>query len=275
MNDLLTNGISEELGAGIYVDVENMQGYAQSVVTQLVENWPVAAPEPSRLSLYVRADQAELWRMWAESHFPNLPVYPKGVQHFSASHSKNSADIAIAVDAIADILLERIRFVVVVSDDSDFISLYSKIRAEQSRLGFENGKVPFLWVLTDRPGTKSSTIKDYFPNDHIFTVEMTDTGNSVPNVDSSGIRPDNEYELMAQTIIEEIPLGNFKSTDTQVIVRSRWQNHSLATASKQVYGEEFRKKLLPILSRRGVLEPNTGKRPREYEMTNGAKESTS
>ena len=56
------------------------------------------------------------------------------------------------------------QYVAVMSDDSDFIALYAKLR----QLANENA--PFLWLLTDRPGTRSTTIRDYFPSDHIHVV---------------------------------------------------------------------------------------------------------
>ena len=117
-------------GSGVYVDVENLQGEAQELMSGLMFNWPDSAPPPSRLTLYVRADQTELWYLWALDQFENVEVVVKGIQHFSRDSSKNSADIAIATNAITDFVRGRISYVVVFSDDSDFISLYSAIRDE-------------------------------------------------------------------------------------------------------------------------------------------------
>lgn len=135
--------------SGLYVDLENLHADRQSMVEDLIENWPDKAPPPSRLSLYVRADQVELWRLWAESRFPDLDVAVRGTQHFSLSPTKNSADIAIATNAMADLVLDRVTHVVVFSDDSDFISLYAAIRDEPG-IPRSDGQVPFLWVVTDR-----------------------------------------------------------------------------------------------------------------------------
>ena len=117
-------------GSGIYVDVENLHSHGQTMIQDLVENWPTNAPAPTRLTLYVRADQTELWRLWASRRFSDLEVAIHGTQHFSMSSSKNSADIAIATNAIADLILKRVAHVVVFSDDSDFMSLYAAIRDE-------------------------------------------------------------------------------------------------------------------------------------------------
>lgn len=272
------------LGSGVYVDVENLQTAAQEVVRALMESWPDSFPAPSLLSLYVRADQSDLWGMWAESHFPGIPVKAKGIQHFSNTPAKNSADIAIAIDAMADFLMRRIDCVAVVSDDSDFISLYSKLRDEQAAIGHQPGKVPFLWVVTDRPRTRSLFMQEFFPNSHVHTVpfpqkESSATSKTGGNESQERVTQADEtggnFEAMAQAIILETDIGTFKSTDTQNIIKKRWPNHSLAKASKQTYGEEFRKRLLPALQKRGVTEPNPNKKPREYGMTAEAKNSVS
>ena len=85
--------------SGLYVDVENLSSDGQLTVEKLVEDWPPGVPALSRLTLYVRADQVELWRLWAANRFKDLAVSVKGTQHFSLSSSKNSADIAIATNA--------------------------------------------------------------------------------------------------------------------------------------------------------------------------------
>ena len=158
-----------QLGSGIYVDVENIKDNAQAFVSSLLDTWP-AIPKPAQLSLYVRADHSDLWSMWAESQFPHLAVKAKGIQHFSNDSGKNSADIAIAIDALADFLNQRVACIVVVSDDSDFISLYSKIRDEWVAMGHQPGNVPFLWIVTNRPRTRSLFMQEFFPNSHVHTV---------------------------------------------------------------------------------------------------------
>ena len=85
------------------------------------------------------------------------------------SASKNSADIAIAINAIADLVLKRVTHVVVFSDDSDFISLYAAIR-DEPEIPFCAGSTPFLWVVTDREGSLSAMVKQFFPPDHLHVV---------------------------------------------------------------------------------------------------------
>lgn len=272
------------LGSGVYVDVENLGTAAQEFIQALMNSWPDnKAPAPSLLSLYVRADQSALWRMWAESHFSDVAVKAKGIQHFSNTPAKNSADIAIAVDALSDFLNQRVAWVVVVSDDSDFIALYSKIRDERVARGHQPGDVPFLWVVTDRPRTRSLFMQEFFPNSHVHTVpfpkaaqnEPEKVEGNLPQEVKASPTPKNAKALedMAQAIIREVPVGKFKSSDCQKIIKSQWPKHALAKASGQNFGVEFRKELWPILQASGALEPNSNRQPRRYEMTPQAKAS--
>ncbi len=153
---------------GLYVDIENLQEDAKSLVSALFNSWPESFPRPGLITLYVPADQAELWRMWGITQFKDAQVRVRGIQRFAGHLSKNSADLAIATDAVSDYVRNRVGHVAVFSDDSDFMSLYVKIREESGEGA--TGETPFLWVLTDRRGTKSFNIRRYFPNEHIFVV---------------------------------------------------------------------------------------------------------
>ena len=147
------------------------------MLQSLFANWPEQVPLPSRLRLYTRADQVELWWLWASHRFSDLEVTVHGTQHFSGSASKNSADMAIVANAMADLVLGRTTHVVVFSDDSDFISLYAAIRDEPG-IPCTPGKVPFLWVVTDREALLSTTVKRFFPPEELHVV----TNNRTPAV---------------------------------------------------------------------------------------------
>ena len=144
-------------GTALYVDTENLQSSAQALVETIIGQWPEGTPPLSHLNLYVRADRVSLWDAWASSRFPRLTVTVTGIQHFTSAHSKNSADIAIAIDAVADFVMGTTQFVAVMSDDSDFMPLYSKLK----RLG--GVAIPFLWVMTDRTKMKAAPIEHFFP----------------------------------------------------------------------------------------------------------------
>lgn len=274
---------SSTVGSGLYVDVENLHQVGQTVIQSLVETWPVKAPTPSRLTLFVRADQVELWRLWATSQFKNLNIVVNGTQHFSLSSSKNSADIAIATRAMADLVLKRVNHIVVISDDSDFISLYVAIRDDPDILQ-ANSDVPFLWVITDREESLSPTVKRFFPPEklHIISTKpshlekeaSSDTSQSIPF--QTVAKPTaTTWVHMAQAVIEDIPVGIFKSTDCQPVIKKNWPNHALAKAAGPAFGTDFKNNILPILEQHGVKIENPGKKPIRYRMTTEAKQALS
>ena len=276
-----------QASAGLYVDIENLQEDAKALVGALMESWPKAFPRPGLITFYVQADQAELWRMWCVSKFKQAQVRVRGIQRFSGHLSKNSADIAIATDAVADFVRGRVGHVAVFSDDSDFMSLYAKVREESG----DNDDTPFLWILTDRRGTKSLNIRRYFPSEHIFVVRSSGQHGTASRTGSSGVstHPPRSRELrplgprasqadpaadraIAQAIVERMPVGYFKSTDCQSIVREMYPNHPLAHASSGVVGQRFVKSILPLLMDLGVTEPNPNRRPRRFQITEEAKQ---
>ena len=270
---------SRRLATALYVDVENLQEDAQQIIQSLVTAWPQNTPEPNLLYLYVRADQAQLWKLWATSRFPHLHVIVKGIQHFSLS-AKNSADISIAIDSIADLLLKKVGFVVLLSDDSDFISVCTKLLEEKDAVEQYHGRSPFLWVLTDREGTRSTTLRDFFPNEYVYVLQGAPKRRAQPRTPTTRVPrrmppviPNGSDSVleMANAILREIPVGKFKSTDCQRIIKQGWPNNSLAKASGPAFGTDFSHKIWPELEKRGVKLLD--QKPRRYEMTQEAKES--
>lgn len=290
-------------GSGVYIDVENLQEDAQTLISSLMLNWPDAAPAPSRMTLYVRADQVELWRLWTVDQFGGVHVLVKGIQHFSRDSSKNSADIAMATNAIADFVRGRIGHIVVFSDDSDFISLYAAIRDE---VDGARGPMPFLWAVTDRHKSLSANVKQFFPRNllHVVSADyrsgkthpplrtrpsisrrparLASTPSPAPSISQAPPTPPpfspaplaaqgSPWADMARTIVRERPPGAFKSTDCQDIIRRRWQGHRLARVGGAAFGTEFKKNIWPELEKLGVKIPNLNRKPVTYELTKEAK----
>lgn len=183
---------------GIYADIQNLQDISREILVVLIRRWPDNVPPPGKLNLYVRADHADLWRVWASHEFSDIEVVVKGVQHYTLSATKNAADMAIAVDAISDFNHSRVNHVAVVSDDSDFISLYAKLAEEVN--GFEatysDGNIPFLWVFTDRMGTRSALLQEFFPHEYIHIVDHRLFGR---------VEMEREQEEAAAEVIEDEP----------------------------------------------------------------------
>ena len=288
---------NNELGTGIYADVQNLQEISRDVLITLVKRWPDDMPKPTRLNLYVRADHQHLWRVWATHQFNEMTVSVTGVQHYSLSATKNAADLAIAVDAMSDLLHKSISHVAVVSDDSDFIALFAKLGEEAERDPDSNGRVPFLWVFTDRMDTKSMLLEEFFPRDYIHVVDLSKPVNEEPESenesqsgDQNGSNPGEDEkdepapvaerpepmsradlsEQIALQLIREMPVGKFKSTDCQMTIHTKFPAHPLAKADGPAFGQLFRRDILPLLQRRGVRELGN-QRPRQYEMTHEAK----
>ena len=167
-----------------------------------------------------------------------------------------------------------------VSDDSDFIALYAKVKEAANHIGAATDRDPFLWILTNREGTRSSTLRDYFPNDYVQVVPYSligpttaDNAESERNLEAVPSL-DTESELcqeMAVAIIESLPVGQFKSTDCQQVIKRIWPDNHLSNADGPKFGIQFRKTIWQHLKNRGVVEPNPNKKPRRFEMTESAK----
>ena len=261
-------------GSGLYVDMENLRGDGQAVIEKLVRNWPAKVPTMLRLSLYVQANQVELWRLWATSRFENVEVVVKGTQHFSMSPTKNSADISIAVNAMAHLLLKRVSHVAVLSDDSDFISLYAAIR-DEPHIASSNNSTPFLWIVTDREGTLSATVKQFFPSEEMHVVSIGASAGKVVAKAALKESAKPTWDEIAMAVVEAIPEGPFKSTDCKSIIAQRWPSHSMASAAGAAFGIEFKNNVWPRLERMGVKIGNPGNKPIKYEMTSRAKDELS
>ena len=254
-------------GTGIYVDVENVEAIAKELIESLMRNWPDdKAPPPCRLALYVRADSAELWNAWASHEFPGVSVVVRGVQHYVKTGSKNSCDIAIAVDAMADLMLGRISHVAVLSDDIDFMSLYAAIRRECGEESSPSG-IPFLWFVTDRSSTKSATVLDFFPDSLMHVVRSPEpktlmTTGSETSGDTE--EPVGDYTAMADAILGAFAPGTYSSTAFQGFVRERWPGHQVARSNGPAYGTEFKNNVWPILEERGAKMAS--QKPNKYQL---------
>lgn len=256
---------------GLYVDVENLMDIAKEAIVYVFDNWPEELPRPRILRLYVRGDQVDLWRVWANDRYHSLDIQVAGVQHYALQGSKNSADIALALDAITDLLRNRTTHTAVLSDDSDFVALFIKISQEIPKL--DGGKTPFIWFQTNRSDTRSSILEEFLPPNYVRTVVCPEKKVTATRRQSksSTEQEGNQEELMAQAIIEKIPVGLFKSTECIKLLKQQFPEHPLTKLDHATFGTQFVKTIWPILERYGVREPNPSKKPRRYEMTEEAK----
>ena len=280
-------------GAALYVDTENLRDadHARQVVEQVVANWPGDRPPLGSLSLYVRADKAELWRLWAEDAFPPLGLRVRGVQHFSANNSKNSADLAIAADAVSDLVTGRANDLAVVSNDSDFAALFVKVRELAQEANAET--VPFLWIHPPDGGALSPEIKQFIPV--AFRWDLADapplptptvpapapvvsrpTPKSLPEATRPALPATHadasaSNDVIADELIRRLPIGKFKVADAHDIFQDKWPAHPAATGPAQL-GTFLLKEIWPIMQRHGVVMAKE-KSPRTYEITPEAKDT--
>jgi hypothetical protein len=281
-----------------YVDIENLQEIAKRSLINAVQRWPADFPSPGMIKLYVKADQTELWRIWSSHNIPALEVQVNGVQHYTYNGSKNSADISIAVDALSDLLQGRTKNLAIMSDDSDYATLFAAIKREICSA--ENSRVPFKWFMTDRPDTRSPVLRDFFPAEyvHIVTGTMNSTAEtehkkSPPNNDPFGDdapfedvpfednpfdnnsfdHPFTEEENFARVIIQKIPVGPFRSGDCKKIIKQYFPKHDLSKNDSALFGTQFLKVIWPFLEKYGVKSEKSSRGPRKYEMTEEAKKS--
>lgn len=274
--------------SGLYVDIENLQGpdFAQRFLTGLAQNWPSDIPPLGIVRLYAMADRQVLWEMWSDSQFADVGVAVKGVQHFSKNASKNSADIALALDAVCDLMTGSVQHIVVVSDDSDFAALFGKVR--ELRLGnqADSAQTPFLWIMTSREHMRSKVVEAFSPN--IYVRKMDVEIGEPPTADGGGDTQFNATELVqsmlrysangvptsdeiAKAIIQDIDIGSFKSTDCQSIISGRWPGCEWEGMDGPLFGQRFIADILPVLKLYGVSDPYPNTKPRRYVMTRNAK----
>jgi hypothetical protein len=257
----------------LYVDIENLMENARKYVLSAIKNWPVDFPEPETLKLYVRADQAELWEIWANHHIPGVEALIQGVQHYCFNGSKNSADISLALDALSDLLNGKTAYIALLSDDSDFVSLFTVIKREFSKQA--PGKIPFKWLMTDRTDTRSQILGDFFPKEYVHVVgvlpvlELPEQEiNKAPPVLQQSL---SEEEQIARAILKDMPMGVFKSSDCKKIILKYFPDNPMAKEDSAKFGTHFSKVIWPILEKNGVLLPKPNRKPRKYEMTEDAK----
>ena len=276
-------------GAALYVDTENLRDndHAQAIVAHIIGNWPSDYLGVGSVSLYVRADKEALWRLWAETEFPVLRVRVRGVQHFSNNKAKNSADLAITADAVADLTTGQATAIAVVSNDSDFGALFVKLRELAQDAGAKD--IPFLWITSPDGGGLSSEMERFIPAafrwdlseapavpDSVAPQPVPVAAQPASKSLTAGTRPalpaaNNGNEAIADELIRRLPVGKFKVADAHDIFQDKWPAHPAATGPAQL-GTFLLKEVWPIMQRRGVVMAKE-KSPRTYEITPEAKDT--
>lgn len=287
-------------GSAVYVDTENLRDNdrAHDVIAQAIAGWPAVHPPVASLSLYVRADKVALWRIWAEASYPALAVRVRGVQHFSANRAKNSADLAITADAVADLITGQAAAVAVISNDSDFGALFVKVRELADAAG--GAPAPFLWITAPDAGALSPEMERFVPALYRWDLSAAfpepapapappDVPTlsappppplpaaarpalpSAPTTPAANPDANPDSDAIAQELIRRLPLGKFKVADAQKVIKNRWPQLPDADDTAKL-GQFLLQEVWPLLEKRGVMMPRKSS-PRTYEITQAAKDA--
>ena len=248
--------------AGVYVDIENLKnaGHARAVIETVIRDWGDSLPPVRRLCLFAPAEKTGLWSAWARGRFPELDISVRGIQRF-ARESKNSADMAIVADAVADFTRGVVHHVAVVSNDSDFGALFVKL--EELAPSGETGGPPFLWINLDGASGLSKEIVDFVPEPLRWVVapaleqRTRQASKPAPN-DDDGLP---SIPTVVQWLLEEIPPGRFRAGDVRKIISRRCPRHP-AAQTNGVCGLFLSQQLLPRLRNHGVTVVR--QQPRTY-----------
>ena len=238
---------------GLYVDIENLSTRGQQMLVTLVDTWPPGFPPPHLLRLYTQAHHTTMWRLWASQAFPDLEVRASGTQHFNQHSSRNSADIAMSVQAMADLLQERVTHVAVFSDDCDFISLCQAILDEPA-IPTPRDTAPFLWITTDRSNSVSVMVQKFFPTAQTHTVPWPPG----PARDDPIPGPDDcLWTQAADLVAQQLPPGTFRSSDVLQVIQDHWPDHPLAVLDSGTFGQHMTTRIWPALQKMGATRTNS------------------
>lgn len=250
--------------AGVYVDIENLKSreHARAVIETVVRDWPDELAPVRRLRLYAPADKAGLWKTWAVARFPDLDVSVRGIQHFTRTSSKNSADLAIVADAVDDFRTGAANHIAVVSNDSDFGALLIKIE-ELATGGGHSNQPPFLWINLPGAGGLSKEIEDFIPERLRWTI--TSVPQLEPKSPSKPVKTKGNHLPANATIVrwllKEAP-PRFKADDVRKIIERHSPKHPAAQTTTAC-GQFLARELMPLLKNEGVKI--VGQKPNVYE----------
>ena len=258
--------------SGVYVDIENLRNaqHARAVVETVIRDWPDDLPPVRRLCLYAPADKTGLWGAWAPTRFPDFDVRVRGVQRFARESSKNSADIAIVADAIADFTTGVANHIAVVSNDSDFGALFVKIQELASEAG-NTTQPPFLWINLPGGSGLSKEIEDFVPEGLRWVIASPPPAgrkaSSKPVEGNGAALPANQ--IIVQWVLDEIPAGSrFRAEHVRKMLTRRCPDHDAAKTTG-VCGSFLSQQLMPLLGPKGVRSSARVREPTREAVDRG------
>lgn len=296
----MTSETTNEPKSAIYIDTENLGGSYTSVsnkakVIQLaLEQWPAHLPAPSRIRAYIDPRKENLWQE-ALSGFtgqrkgafnvgiPGLAIETPALQQYGRGAAKNALDITLVLDALSDLIIGRADFAAVISNDSDFASLYFKLR-ELVKDGdlqprAEINDIPLLLFTHDLAGI-SDEIRNLGKN-----VIPVITGINAPQYPAHPNTPlPNKESLQEKYSTEQlagaVAIGfgrirweeagsdvfTFNYRNVYHVIKGRWPYSEEATGGRSAeFSRWFHDRVWPVMQQHGTtVSNNQGGDPRNY-----------
>ena len=268
--------------SAVYVDTENLTApaggddidFTQDLISLIVGKWPDAYPPIGRLALYVPADKTSQWRIWARALMSKpasqtlagggwagwrdpMPVERqervkvRGVQHFSRNNSKNSADMAIVLDVVDDLLLSRCAdFAAVLSNDSDFYALFDKLQEIVTERGHPVSEVPLLWIVAPNGNNLSPEIKRFLLPRFVWDLSA-ELGSGSP-ASPTRVEPDTISQSVLEGLANQMERSHhYRASDLHDICKLRYPAEPASKIDTAVFGS-YLKNSAPALSDLGV-----------------------
>ena len=287
--------------SAIYVDTENLTAptgrddidFTQDLISLIVKQWPDGYPPIGLLALYVPADKTSQWRIWASAlmsksalqvsaganqarwrepvpvaHQERVKV--RGVQHFSRSNSKNSADMAIVLDVMDDLLLsQRADFAAVLSNDSDFYALFDKLQEIITERGHPISEVPLLWIVAPNGNNLSPEIKRFLLPHFVWdlsaelgsAVLVAQTPSEPDGTSQAAVRQQAEARIRAQSPSEPDGISpsvlaglvsqmersrQYRASDLHEICKSCYPTENVSQIDTAVFGSYLKNSALAL-----------------------------
>ena len=266
---------------GVYIDAQNLgrnDPDKKSAIELIFANWPSDLPTVKFARVYVDPGSENYWQTAVEraatqkSTGPlrgsGLMVYVEPVQRYGKYAGKNAADFQMILDAFEDFLNKEVSYIAIVSNDSDFVSLYYKLEHIAKRENSSGGFTPFK--LITHGGAGRTERLDFLPPRNVHHVGESSVPSRAPVNRTVVRRVDGNVQLMVAEIASWADEGrSFSSVPAYgALLRAGLvdQFDPNDEDDRKKIGIWFHRDIWPFLERNGVTRNDSG-RPVMYSMS--------
>ena len=267
---------------GVYIDAQNLgrnDPDKESAIELIFENWPSDLPAVQFARIYVDPGSDNYWssavrraatqKSTGPLRASDLTVHVEPVQRYGKDPGKNAADFQIVLDALEDYLLEKVSYVAIVSNDSDFVSLYYKLENIAKRQNSSGGLTPFK--LITHGGAGRTERLGFLPSRNVHHVGEPSVPSRAPVNRTMGRRVGSDVQSMVAEIASWADEGrSFSSVAAYgALLRAGLvdQFDPNDEDDRQKIGMWFRREIWPFLERNGVkFGRGESGRPLMYSM---------